>query len=221
MAPTALGHVAVVAADLPAHRGEPGAAVADALARAAATARAAFAAVPALRAFSFCSPAIDRLAGGAPDAAAGRARVDGGRALLAAAVELGAELRLCGRVDGLPAALRGCARPAPPGAERALLWFLDYGGRDEIVRAAGRFLRAHPDRDLADDELDAWLDTAGVPDPDLLIHVGGPLEPHDALLWQGSYAEIWHTPAPWAEFTADDLHRALADYAERQRRFGR
>ena len=57
-------------------------------------------------------------------------------------------------------------RHPPPGAAaagRTLLWFVRYSGRDEIVRAASRFLRAHPGVPLADGELDAWLDTAGVP----------------------------------------------------------
>ncbi len=69
--------------------------------------------------------------------------------------------------------------------------------------------------------IDAWLDTAGVPEPDLVILAGGPLEAKDALLWQGSYAEIWHTALPWPEFTPGDLRAAVGDFAERQRRFGR
>ena len=92
------------------------------------------------------------------------------------------------------------------------------------TRSSGRpdaFSRRTPARALADGELDAWLDTAGIPDPDLLLYVGGSLEPRDALLWQGSYAEISHTPEPMTAFTAAGLRRAVVDYFERQRRFGR
>jgi hypothetical protein len=186
--------------------------------RAALAAREAFALVPGLRAFSWLSPVLDRLLARAAAPVVARACADGAHALAGAAAELDASLRLCGRTDDLPgSALRQPARPV----ERTLLWFRRYGGRDEIVRAAGRFFAAHPGETLADGELDAWLDTAGVPDPDLLLYAGGPPGPQDVLLWQGSYAEIWHTPEPGPGFPAGDLRRAVADYYERQRRFGR
>jgi hypothetical protein len=182
-------------------------------------AREAFALVPGLRAFSWLSPALDRLLARAAGPTAARALAAGARQLAAAAGELGAALRLCGRVDDLPGA--ALERPAGDGGGRTLLWFQRYGGRDEIVRAAGRFFTAHPGARLADGELDDWLDTAGVPDPDLLLYAGGPLEPQDVLIWQGSYAEIWHTPQPGPDFPGGDLRRAVADYHARQRRFGR
>ena len=59
-----------------------------------------------------------------------------------------------------------------------------------------------------------------MPDPDLIVLAGGPLEAPDALVWQGSYAELWHTATPWAAFTVEDLRGAVADYHTRQRRFG-
>ena len=176
--------------------------------------------MPGLRAFSLLAPGLDRLlARAAAAAAAARGCADGARALAAAAADLGAALRLCGRTDELPAAARA-GRPAPRAA-RTLLWFQRYGGRDEIVRAGGAILRAHPGATLGDGDLDAWLDTAGVPDPDLLLSSAGRLEPRDVLVWQGSYAEMWHTPAPLTGFSAADLRRAVADYSARQRRFGR
>jgi undecaprenyl diphosphate synthase len=122
-------------------------------------------------------------------------------------------------IDDLPRTAAATDTPHQPG--KTLLWFLRYGGRDEIARAAGRFLAANPGARLGDDDLGAWLDTAGVPDPDLVILAGGPLEARDALLWQGSYAEIWHTALPWPEFTPGDLRAAVGDFAARQRRFGR
>lgn len=212
-----LRHLAVIAGTAPRGADAAGAILAS-CAKAADIARAAFAAVPGLRAFSWAAPAVDRLLAHAAAPAAARAKTKAERALAETAAALGAALRICGR-DASPAGELALT----PGAEdaRTLLWFRSYGGRDEIVRAAGRFFAARPGRRLEDGELDAWLDTAGVPDPDLLLFAGGPLEPHDTLLWQGSYAEIWHTTADWTAFTEADLKGALEDYHARHRRFGR
>jgi undecaprenyl diphosphate synthase len=222
MVESGLRHLALVVGDPPGRPGEAQAAVAGAVRRAAATATAAFAAVPELRAFSFVAPGIDRLLAVPASAAPALAGcLEAAAALEDAAARGGAALRLCGRKDGLPDALtRHADRPRAAAGERTVLWFLRYGGRDEISRAAARFFRENPGAQLGDDDLDRWLDTAGVPDPDLIVLAGGPLVAPDALVWQGSYAELWHTPKPWAEFTAEDLRRAIADYHTRQRRFG-
>jgi len=213
-----LRHLAFVDGSAPRHRADIARAVGSSCERAALAAREAFSIVPGLQAFSWLSPGIDRLLERASNPVADRACTDGGRVLAAAAAELGASLRLCGRIVDR-------ARPTPgqpaAAAARTLLWFRDYSGRDEIVRAAGRFFSEHPGGTLADGELDAWLDTAGVPDPDLVLYAGGPLEPRDVLTWQGSYAEIWHTPEPSPESPAGDVRMAVADYLKRQRRFGR
>jgi hypothetical protein len=219
MSENQLRHLALIVGSPPEHPDDPGRAVRASVARADACARAAFGLLPALDAFSWLDPGLDELLARAPAGRAAGACADGARELAATAAALGAALRLCGRVEGLPAATPGLAPPASGG--RALLWFQRYGGRDEILRAAGRFLAQHPGAPLADGEFDAWLDTAGVPDPDLLLYVGGPREPRDVLLWQGSYAEISYTPRPISAFSDADLRQAVADYAERQRRFGR
>jgi hypothetical protein len=214
-----LRHLAVITGTISEHTEDIGRAVRASCGKAAEIAREAFALVPGLRAFSWLDPGLDGLLSRAavPDAA--RACTAGARALAAAAANLGASLRLCGRINDLPGA--ALEQPAAAPADRTVLWFQRYSGRDEIVRAAGRFLAAHPGVTLADDELDAWLDTAGVPDPDLLLYVGGSLEPRDVLLWQGSYAEISHNPKPLTAFSAADLRDAVSDYYDRQRRFGR
>ena len=214
-----LRHLAVITGTVPDYPEDIGAAVLATCGKAGEIAREAFALVPGLRAFSWLDPGLDRLLARADAAVAARACTDGARALATVAADLGISLRLCGRVDDLPDTTLGQSAGAQDG--RTLLWFQRYSGRDEIVRAAGRFLEAHPGGTLADDDLDAWLDTAGIPDPDLLLYVGGTLEPRDVLLWQGSYAEISHTPEPITVFTADGLRRAIEDYSERQRRFGR
>ncbi|MHB8835866.1 MAG: undecaprenyl diphosphate synthase family protein [Candidatus Methylomirabilia bacterium] len=214
-----LRHLAVIVGTAPDQTEDAAAAVHASCRKAAEIARESFALVPGLRAFSWLDPGLDTLLAHLPAPVAAGACTAGARALALAAAELGLALRLCGRTDNLPRAVRD--QPARAEDGRTLLWFQRYSGRDEIVRAAGRFLAAHPGRTLADDELDAWLDTAGIPDPDLLLSIGGSLEPRDALLWQGSYAEICHAPGPMSAFSAADLRRAAADYFERQRRFGR
>jgi hypothetical protein len=214
-----LRHLAVVTGTAPEHRDDIGRAVLASCGKAREIARAAFTLVPGLRAFSWLDPGLDDLLARAHGPAAARACAEGARALATAAADLGVSLRLCGRTDDLPG--RGPEPAAGAGGGRTFLWFQRYGGRDEIVRAAERFLAAHPGTPLADGELDAWLDTAGIPDPDLLLYVGGSLEPRDALLWQGSYAEISHEPRAMAAFSPTDLQRAVADYHDRQRRFGR
>jgi hypothetical protein len=214
-----LRHLAVVTGTAPEQPVDIRHAVLASCDKAAGIAREAFALVPGLRAFSWLDPGLDSLLSRATASAAARVCSEGARALATVAADLGTSLRLCGRTDDLSGVSPG--RSAPAAGARTLLWFQRYSGRDEIVRAAGRFLAAHPGVKLADDELDAWLDTAGIPDPDLLVYVGGSLEPRDVLLWQGSYAEIWHAPEPMSVFSAAGLHRAIADYYDRQRRFGR
>jgi len=214
-----LRHLAVIVGTAPEQAADVDRAVLTSCDKGAGMAREAFALVPGLRAFSWLDTGLDELLARVDPPLATRACAAGARALALAATDLGISLRLCGRPDNLPG--RAPDQPATAAAGRTLLWFRRYSGRDEIVRAAGRFLAAHPGRTLADDELDTWLDTAGVPDPDLLLYVGGSLEPRDVLLWQGSYAEISHTPEPLAAFTAATLRNAVSDYHERQRRFGR
>jgi len=214
-----LRHLAVIIGATPEQSEDFGRAVLASCAKAAEIAREAFALVTGLRAFSWLDPGLDNLLSRAAAPVAMRACADGARTLALVAADLGASLRLCGRMDDLPVEAVGQSLPSTDA--RTLLWFQRYSSRDEIARAAGRFLAAHPGTTLADDGLDAWLDTAGIPDPDLLLYVGGALEPRDVLLWQGSYAEISHTPEPMTAFSADDLRRAVSDYFDRQRRFGR
>lgn len=95
---------------------------------------------------------------------------------------------------------------------------LDYGGRDEIVRAAQK---ASEQGVLDDKSLSQALDTVGLPDPDLIIRTSGEQRLSGIMPWQGVYAELYFTPLHFPDFTADQFSIALADYAGRQRRFGK
>ena len=102
---------------------------------------------------------------------------------------------------------------------------LNYGGRDELVRAARRFARDCVDgkkapEELTEAEFPDYLWSAGLPDPELLIRPGGEMRVSNFLLWQCAYSEIYVTDTLWPDFGKAELDRALAWYQTRDRRFG-
>jgi undecaprenyl diphosphate synthase len=102
---------------------------------------------------------------------------------------------------------------------------INYGGRGELTDAVRRISQAVRAGHLAPDDvteqlIGEYLDTAGMPDPDLLIRTAGEMRLSNFLLWQISYAEIWVTPRFWPEFDESHLHQAIRDFAARDRRFG-
>ena len=102
---------------------------------------------------------------------------------------------------------------------------INYGGRDELARAARRVAEEVASGRLRAEEVDeaavtARLDTADLPDPDLLIRTAGEMRVSNYLLWQISYAEIHVTDVLWPEFGAEHLRTAVRDFASRNRKFG-
>lgn len=103
---------------------------------------------------------------------------------------------------------------------------LSYGSRDEVVRAVRAIAQRCRDHQLDPATIDEntlaeHLDTAGMPDPDLLIRTGGEARLSNFLLWQASYAEIYFTEVMWPDFREPVFLRALEDFQNRERRFGR
>ena len=102
---------------------------------------------------------------------------------------------------------------------------LNYGGRDELLRAARAYAqdcvegRADPNH-LTAEHFAGYLFSRGVPDPDLVIRPSGELRLSNFLLWQSAYAEFYFTDVLWPDFTKEELHRAIAAYQGRSRRFG-
>ncbi len=102
---------------------------------------------------------------------------------------------------------------------------LNYGGRDEILRAARAFAqecaegKAKPE-DLTEERLSGGLFSAGVPDPDLVIRPSGELRLSNFLLWQSAYSEFYYSDVLWPDFTKEDLNRAIAAFQQRDRRYG-
>ena len=102
---------------------------------------------------------------------------------------------------------------------------VNYGGRDEIVRAARRLVEDYrknqADVSSIDEKLFAsYLDTRDIPDPDLLIRTSGELRLSNYLLWQLAYTEFYITDCLWPDFNQEELEKAIAAYNGRERRFG-
>ena len=102
---------------------------------------------------------------------------------------------------------------------------INYGGRDELIRAARKAAQKVADGELALGELneaafEGLLDTAGIPDPDLLIRTCNEQRISNFLLWQLAYTEFYVTPVPWPDFTKEELIRAVEAYNRRDRRYG-
>ena len=108
----------------------------------------------------------------------------------------------------------------------ALNLALSYGAREEITRAVRSIAARVAAGELAVDDIeeatiDASLDTAGLPDPDLVIRTSGELRLSNFLLWQVAYAELYVTDLAWPDFRVPQLHEALEAFGRRQRRFGK
>lgn len=102
---------------------------------------------------------------------------------------------------------------------------INYGSRDEIVRAVRRLAADCAEGKTDVGEIDEqifvrYLDTAGIPDPDLLIRTSGELRLSNFLLWQLAYTEFYFTEVPWPAFTKEELWKAIEKYNSRERRYG-
>lgn len=135
----------------------------------------------------------------------------------------GADLYLVGSAAERAAPWREILEaPRTRGKEAARVnLFFDYSSREEMARAAEKILADRPPEEFSEETFSSCLLTAGQPDPDLIIYAGDILDPKDFLLWQASYAEIWHSSGKAGEFGEEELRRAVESYGSRDRRFGR
>lgn len=137
----------------------------------------------------------------------------------------GVRLRILGDTGALSPSLRErlaeAVRATAGNRELTLSLAINYGGRDEIVRACRRILREGTPPELWDEGLVASrLDTAGLPDPDLVVRTAGEMRLSNFLIWQAAYAEFVFSPRCWPEFDDNDFEAALDAYARRTRKFG-
>ena len=142
----------------------------------------------------------------------------------------GFRIRFLGDITALPEELRDlCLETVEVGnqvdARYQINVCLNYGGRDEIIRAAKAWARdvaagRVQAEDLTEEDFSRYLDSRGIPDPDLIIRPSGELRLSNFLPWQGAYSEFYFTDELWPDFTPQVLDKALVSYQSRQRRFG-
>jgi undecaprenyl diphosphate synthase len=103
----------------------------------------------------------------------------------------------------------------------SLITALSYSGRNEILRAVKKLLCSgiNPE-ELTEDIFVSYLDTAGLPAPDLIIRTSGEMRISNFLIWQSAYSEFYFTDTLWPDFTKDEFLLAIQDYQRRERRFG-
>ncbi len=99
---------------------------------------------------------------------------------------------------------------------------VNYGGRDEIVRAARAYAKEYKDtgKKIDEDSFKEYLYSKGMPDPDLIIRPSGELRLSNFLLWQSAYSEFYFTDTLWPDFNKKEIDRAIISYQKRDRRYG-
>lgn len=145
-----------------------------------------------------------------------------------------ARIRLVGHLELLPEKVAARMQTAAAATESKngiiVNIAVGYGGRQEIVDAVQHFIQAKVDAGVPVDELASQVSvealsehlyTSGQPDPDLVIRTSGEQRLSGFLLWQSAYSEIWFTDTYWPAFRKIDFLRALRDYSQRSRRFGK
>jgi len=138
----------------------------------------------------------------------------------------GVQIRHIGELDGVPPRLAARVKEAcelTRNNNRLILNVaLNYGGRDEIVRAVQHIIQSGiAPEDVTEQVISDHLYTSGLPDPDLVIRTSGEYRLSNFLIWQGSYAEYYYTDVFWPDFGREELHEALLEFTRRRRRFGK
>lgn len=126
-----------------------------------------------------------------------------------------------GDISALPkdcqSALNSLKKQTERFSKSNLVLALNYGSRDELVRAVNKIEKRG---NIGWGDIAENLDTAGIPDPDLVIRTSGEMRLSNYLLLQSAYSELYFTNVYWPDFNADQLEKALREYAKRERRYG-
>ncbi len=138
----------------------------------------------------------------------------------------GVRIRHIGDLDGLPQDLSTAIEYAidltRDNDRLTLSVAFNYGARAEILTAMRRMISDGVAPDSVDeDTFESYLDTAGIPDPDLIIRTAGEMRMSNFLLWQAAYAEFYSTPVLWPDFDASEVEKAIDAFRHRRRKFGR
>lgn len=140
----------------------------------------------------------------------------------------GVRIRIIGQREGLPPDISSLVEKAEAETRANTRFNLtiafNYGARDEILRAVQAVARDAKagvrDTSISESDFESYLDTCGLPDPDLLIRTSGEFRISNFLLWQAAYAELLFCDVLWPDFGRPHLEEALKSYNERERRFG-
>jgi len=134
-------------------------------------------------------------------------------------------IRSTGNIKGLPEEIAleftGAEEDTKDFPGMNVILAVNYGGRDEIIRAFHRYASAGKDpSSVSENDISSYLDNPDVPDPDLIIRSAGEYRLSNFLLWEAAYSEIYISDKLWPDFTETDLVKAIKDYQRRDRRFG-
>ncbi len=137
----------------------------------------------------------------------------------------GISFRVIGNIELLSqdfiSQLRETERKTVDGKRMRLILALSYGGRNEIIRAIKKVLLNGLNIDEIDEErFKDYLDTKGIPDPDIIIRTSGEKRLSNFLIYQSAYSELYFTETLWPDFTKEEFFEAIRDYQRRHRRFG-
>lgn len=140
--------------------------------------------------------------------------------------EKGVRLRILGDITKFPKDIAKTAveraRESAGNKKITVAFALNYGGRPEILRAVKKIINEKvPSGKLTEEFFSTHLDTAGMPDPDLIIRTGGELRLSGLMPWQAIYAELYFTPTLWPDFGPEEFDKAILEFQKRQRRFGK
>ena len=119
--------------------------------------------------------------------------------------------------------IRSMEEATAAGDKLEFIVLFSYSGRWDILQAAKRMAKEHPDDidSMTQEDFSHYLVTDGIPDPDLIIRTSGEQRISNYLLWQGAYSEFYFTNTLWPDFRREQFDEALAEYARRDRRFGK
>lgn len=138
--------------------------------------------------------------------------------------ELGIRVRFIGRKDRinkhLLSLMKEIEEESKENKNLVLNLAIDYGGRDDIVRAINKIIKEQPNK-IDEKTFSQYLDLSCSPDPDLLIRTAGEKRISNFLLWNLAYTELYFTDTLWPDFSREDFLKALEDFSRRKRKFGR
>ncbi len=136
------------------------------------------------------------------------------------------QLRVIGNIAALPDDIQGMISQAIAQTSdctgMTVIFAINYGGRDELVRAMQRMMNeTKATQILSPDQVHQYLDTSGLPDPDLVVRTGGERRISGFMLWQSEYAEYWFSDKYFPEFSEQDWQECIDSFQSVERRFGR